>query len=418
MYGRDRGSRRGGLAELLGGCTRSTALEWIRLLYLYPATVDSELIDAIADAAEGLQVHGHAAAARAPRGAACDAPASNGERYLEILDDFRRRIPDVTMRSTFIVGFPGEREEHVDYLEEWLRSRANSTASVSSAIAARKGPPARLPDQVPESEKRRRLVRLREAQRVASERARARASAGPCACWSKSAGATHDDPLRERSAARATVGRSMGEAPGVDGAIAFAGAGRARIVRRVRLEGRPRSTSYGRRHSDAVAVAFEKRIEPRARTHVRRRAASLGFARHDRLAYSSARLRFVGRYRAVAYIKVARSPPVAPTCYFVPKPRDRLRQGSHLVLLARARLQLRRQRSGVFAGRAQRHDQASRSIFRSKPRSVLSVPRDTDAIVQWPRGQDQRGLSLRRREVLGEAVVAVPRVAWTASIAT
>ena len=45
---------------------------------------------------------------------------SNGERYLEILEEFRARVPGITMRSTFIVGFPGERDEHVAYLEEWI----------------------------------------------------------------------------------------------------------------------------------------------------------------------------------------------------------------------------------------------------------------------------------------------------------
>ena len=127
MWGRDRGMRRGGLAQLLERLHEIDGLEWIRLLYLYPATVDRELVDAIARPAEGLQVHGHAAAARASGGVARDAAPGNGERYLEIIDEFRSRVPGITMRSTFIVGFPGERDEHVEYLEEWIeRARARS----------------------------------------------------------------------------------------------------------------------------------------------------------------------------------------------------------------------------------------------------------------------------------------------------
>src|SRR5215469_8470926 len=49
MWGRDRGLRRGGLAQLLERLHAVDGLEWIRLLYLYPATVDRELIDAIAE---------------------------------------------------------------------------------------------------------------------------------------------------------------------------------------------------------------------------------------------------------------------------------------------------------------------------------------------------------------------------------
>ncbi|MEA2719078.1 MAG: ribosomal protein methylthiotransferase, partial [Candidatus Eremiobacteraeota bacterium] len=48
MWGRDRGFRRGGLAHLLRALHDVDGIAWIRLLYLYPATVDSELIDAMA----------------------------------------------------------------------------------------------------------------------------------------------------------------------------------------------------------------------------------------------------------------------------------------------------------------------------------------------------------------------------------
>ena len=100
---------------------------------------------------------------------------SNGERYLEIIDEFRRRIPGVTMRSTFIVGFPGETGEHVAYLEEFIARAQLDRVGFFSYSREDGTPGATLPDQVPEREKRRRLVRLREAQRIASERARAHA---------------------------------------------------------------------------------------------------------------------------------------------------------------------------------------------------------------------------------------------------
>ena len=89
MYGRDRGARRGGLAHLLEQLNAIDGLEWIRLLYLYPATVDSELIDAMAALPKvctymdmPLQ-HAHPDVLRAMR------RPSNGERYLEIIEEFR-----------------------------------------------------------------------------------------------------------------------------------------------------------------------------------------------------------------------------------------------------------------------------------------------------------------------------------------
>ena len=93
MYGRDRGARRGGLAELLHDLHEIEDLEWIRLLYLYPATVDDELLDAIATLPKVCKYidmplqHAHPEMLRAML------RPSNGERYLEILNDFRQRIP-------------------------------------------------------------------------------------------------------------------------------------------------------------------------------------------------------------------------------------------------------------------------------------------------------------------------------------
>ena len=75
MWGRDRGYRRGGLAELLHQLHDVDGIEWIRLLYLYPATVDARTDRRDGGAAESMHVHGHAAAARERAGAARDAAA-------------------------------------------------------------------------------------------------------------------------------------------------------------------------------------------------------------------------------------------------------------------------------------------------------------------------------------------------------
>jgi len=225
MYGRDRGVRRGGLADLLGKLHEIEGIEWLRLLYLYPATVDSELIDAIATLPKVCKYmdmplqHAHPDVLRAMR-----RPA-NGERYLEILEDFRRRVPGITMRSTFIVGFPGERSEHVDYLEEWI-GRAELDRVGFFTYSREEGTPAEsLPGQVSAAEKRRRLLRLREAQRVASVRARSRRIGQTVRVLVEERKAVRaDDPLHAALGSRVlTFGRSMGEAPGVDGRIAFTG---------------------------------------------------------------------------------------------------------------------------------------------------------------------------------------------------
>ncbi len=239
MWGRDRGVRRGGLAQLLERLHEIDGLEWIRLLYLYPATVDRELIDAIARLPKVCKYmdmplqHAHADVLRAML------RPSNGERYLELIEEFRARVPGITMRSTFIVGFPGETDDHVAYLEEWI-GRAQLDRVGFFEYSAEEGTPAAgLADKVGPRRRRQRLIRLREAQRLASERAR-----------SKRCGTTvrvlveESRRLRERDGfrrylgeSRAWFGRSDGEAPAVDGGIYFTGQASVGEFTHVRLEG-------------------------------------------------------------------------------------------------------------------------------------------------------------------------------------
>jgi len=223
MWGRDRGIRRGGLGRLLERLSEIDGLSWIRLLYLYPATIDRELIDAMASLPKVCSYidmplqHAHPDVLRAMR------RPSNGERYLEILAEFRERIPGVTLRSTFIVGFPGERDEHVAYLHEWLGRAELDRVGFFSYSREDGTPGAEMAEQVSAREKRRRLVLLRDAGRIASERARQRRVGRTVRVLVE--GRTtlrRADPVAAAfRTTDVTVGRSMGEAPGVDGSIYF-----------------------------------------------------------------------------------------------------------------------------------------------------------------------------------------------------
>jgi ribosomal protein S12 methylthiotransferase len=255
MYGRDRGTRRGGLAELLQQLHDVDGVEWLRLLYLYPATVDTELIDAIASLPKVCKYkdmplqHAHPEMLRAML------RPSNGERYLEILAEFRRRVPGITMRSTFIVGFPGERDEHVDYLEQWIGQAELDRVGFFAYSREEGTPGALLNDQVPEAQKRRRLVRLREAQRLASQRARARRVGDTVRVLVEGHRSLRtSDPLRSVfPAPRVAFGRSMGEAPGVDGVIYFASDADAGSFVDVRLDG---ATAFDYHGTAAPAAAL------------------------------------------------------------------------------------------------------------------------------------------------------------------
>lgn len=151
------------------------------------------------------------------------------------------------MRSTFIVGFPGETEEHVAYLEEWI-GRAQLDRVGFFTYSREEGTPgAELPDQVPAREKRKRLVRLREAQRLASDRARARRVGETVRVLvEERRRLRRTDPIAVAlGATDVTVGRSMGEAPGVDGGIFFAASAEPGTFVDIHLEGSGPFDFYG-----------------------------------------------------------------------------------------------------------------------------------------------------------------------------
>jgi len=114
FFGIDRGAR-GALARLLRRLEQIEALRWIRLLYLYPTTVTDDVLDAMADCPKVCRYidlplqHASADVLRRMR-----RPGTR-EAYDRLLGRIRRRMPDVTLRTTFIVGFPGETD--ADYAE-------------------------------------------------------------------------------------------------------------------------------------------------------------------------------------------------------------------------------------------------------------------------------------------------------------
>jgi ribosomal protein S12 methylthiotransferase len=155
------------------------------------------------------------------------------------------------------VGFPGEREEHVAYLEQWI-ARAQLDRVGFFEYSAEEGTPAAdLPARVAVRRRRERLIRLREAQRLASERARSkRCGSTVRVLVEESRRLRERDPLRARlGAPRAWFGRSEGEAPGVDGGIYFTGEGRPGEFADVLLEGQGAFDFFGRAlHAERCAV--------------------------------------------------------------------------------------------------------------------------------------------------------------------
>ena len=117
VYGEDLGIK-DGLSQLLARLAQiETPLEkWVRFLYAYPNKVTQKLLDTIAEHAAIAKYMDmplqHASASvlkRMKRGA-------NGDIFLKLIEKIRRTIPGITLRTSFIAGFPGETEQDFEEL--------------------------------------------------------------------------------------------------------------------------------------------------------------------------------------------------------------------------------------------------------------------------------------------------------------
>ena len=164
FYGIDRGER-GALPKLLRALNEVDGIEWIRLLYLYPTTINDEVIDAIAGLDKVVKY------IDLPLQHASDAVLKRMKRpgtrksYVRLLRNIRARIPNVALRTTFIVGFPGETADDFAELEGFISEIGFDHVGVFT-YSHEEGTSAHdLKDDVPAATKRKRQDRLMARQR-------------------------------------------------------------------------------------------------------------------------------------------------------------------------------------------------------------------------------------------------------------
>ncbi|MEO7634452.1 MAG: 30S ribosomal protein S12 methylthiotransferase RimO [Sphingomicrobium sp.] len=189
---------------------------WVRLHYVYPYPHVDRVIPLMA---EGLVLpyldipfqHASPKILRAMK-----RPA-NEARVLERLAGWRALCPDIAIRSTFVVGFPGETEEDFAYLMGWLEE-----AQLDRVGAFRFEPVAgaaanALPDQVPEELKEERYARLMAlTARISAEKLAAKV------------GRTLD-VIIDRVDGEGATGRSKADAPEIDGEVHLRDAGALKV---------------------------------------------------------------------------------------------------------------------------------------------------------------------------------------------
>jgi ribosomal protein S12 methylthiotransferase len=210
-YGYDLGMR-DGLAQLLEKLViEAPEIAWIRILYAYPGYITDRLIDVMANQKQILPYldmplqHAHPATLKRMR-----RPA-NMEWVYKTLDKMRQAMPELALRTTFIVGYPGETEEEfqalLDFVEE-IRFDKVGTFQFSFEPGTSSEP---LGDPVPGEVKQERYERLMSAQqRISLERNQA------------FVGKTID-VLIEGQGDGISMGRSYRDAPEIDGLVIVEG---------------------------------------------------------------------------------------------------------------------------------------------------------------------------------------------------
>jgi ribosomal protein S12 methylthiotransferase len=212
-YGRDL-TLRSSLAELLAGLNEIQGLGWIRLLYCYPNFVTDTLLEAIANLPKVVKYidmplqHADDMVLRAMR------RERSADALRRLLDRIRMRVPRVALRTSFIVGFPGETEQAFDRLLNFISEQQFDQVGAFTYSREEGTTAYDLPGQVPESEKRRRRAKLMEIQAEISRR-----------CNQARVGKEIQVLVEGQIAGRATRmrGRTSWQAPEVDGMVVLRG---------------------------------------------------------------------------------------------------------------------------------------------------------------------------------------------------
>ncbi len=183
---------------------------WVRMHYIYPYPSVDELIPLMAEGRilPYLDIPLQHASERVLR--AMQRPAAR-ERVLERIVRWREICPDITLRSTFIVGFPGESESEFEQLLEFLREARLDRVGCFSYSPVDGATANNLPGQIPEAEKRERLARFMLVQEQVS-RERLQAKIG-----------TRMVVLVDEVEDEKIVARSSADAPEIDGSVIIEG---------------------------------------------------------------------------------------------------------------------------------------------------------------------------------------------------
>ena len=204
LYGESR------LAELLNKLSKIEKIEWIRFLYSYPEGITDELIETVRNNSKickyfdiPIQHISNQVLKRMNR-------HTSRNNIEGLIKKIRKEIPDVTLRTSLIVGFPGETEEQFQELYDFVRKIEFDKLGVFEYSKEEGTPAAKLPEQIHHSTKKARYNKIMELQKEISSK-----------LMKQKVGRIEDILIEDLyiKDKRYVIGRTSHDAPDIDGVV-------------------------------------------------------------------------------------------------------------------------------------------------------------------------------------------------------
>ena len=162
LYGRRR------LADLVRGIAEVDGIEWIRLHYAYPNGFPEDVLEVMASEPKVCKYLDIPLQHISDRILKSMKRGSTKEQINALLDKIREKVPGVALRTTLIVGYPGETPEEFEELKAWVQEQRFDRMRCFAYSEEEGTSAAQLEDDVPDEEKQRRVEELMEVQREIS----------------------------------------------------------------------------------------------------------------------------------------------------------------------------------------------------------------------------------------------------------
>jgi len=159
IYGKKR------LVELIRELSKIETIEWIRLLYCYPEEIDDALITEVAENPKVCKYFDIPIQHASDRILKLMGRRGSNAETIEVLAKIRQKVADVFIRTTIIVGFPGETEEDFNILEKFVQNFKFDRLGVFEYSREEDTPAAKMKNQIPKrakQERRKNLMALQQ----------------------------------------------------------------------------------------------------------------------------------------------------------------------------------------------------------------------------------------------------------------